>query len=221
MASIQWETLFLVKKNQTQLLLDRGYSVPDSDIVKMTSSDFKKKMSIPSPTETVFSRITVVATRTEPLDRILVWYVANQDGEVTVDDLREFLTYIHDDATSQPQYRHCMIISNHKLGSRVSQQIQQLSKLHIEHFMYDELIMNPLNYFLTPKYTKLTSEDATNLFTKHKIQANQMPLMFDSDKVARWYGWTHGDVVFVENYSLVESNKKEATYRLVVRAPLK
>ena len=208
------------------MLTDRGYTMPDSHVADMTMQEFQKYYKSEDEEKEVFLKMSVIAHRdineemNLPEDQLFIWYVGHQSNDVSMDNFRDFLERVHS-KEMLVIYRHCMIISNKKLGSTVVGKISSLPELEIEHFMYDQLRINPNDYFLTPKHTKIPPKQAKEFFTKHKIQVTQIPLMFDSDAVARWYGWKHGDFIKIEGDNIMIPMMSTINFRLVVKGNIK
>jgi DNA-directed RNA polymerase subunit H (RpoH/RPB5) len=69
-------------------------------------------------------------------------------------------------------------------------------------FYKSELMHNPMNHVLTPLHEKITKDEATKVMEEYKIKnTSQMPLILKTDKIARWLGLKHGDIVRITRYN--------------------
>ena len=68
-------------------------------------------------------------------------------------------------------------------------------------FAMDEFVCNPTKHRLVPKHTRLmihSAEDKQRFMNKHNIQSlQQLPLIFTTDPIAKWYGMQDGDICTV------------------------
>jgi DNA-directed RNA polymerase subunit M/transcription elongation factor TFIIS/DNA-directed RNA polymerase subunit H (RpoH/RPB5) len=62
----------------------------------------------------------------------------------------------------------------------------------IELFMYKELMSNPLDHCLQPRFEKLTQEKSSEFKEKY---GTKFPIMKKTDKIARFMGYERGDVI--------------------------
>ncbi|KAH6759806.1 hypothetical protein C2S51_016755 [Perilla frutescens var. frutescens] len=67
----------------------------------------------------------------------------------------------------------------------------------VETFLISDLLVNITKHFLEPNYEILSSEEKERLLKKHVIQDKQLPMMHESDAIAKYYGFEKGQVVKV------------------------
>ena len=217
-----WEQLFVVKKNQIKMMQRRGYTVPDAALVDYTYAQFEAyyKNALTSVEPAAVDLFDVITTEIEHPRKALVWYTPQQNRDIPVDDIREMIAYITEDDGSVRPYREIVIISAGRLSSKMSQQIDVLEQLNVQHFTYQELSYDPTHHFLAVPHTRLSTKDAKAFLAKTNIQASQLPTLLSSDPIVKHYGWTVNSIVRIQRTSVVAMAAAESVfYRRIVPAP--
>lgn len=225
-----WDKLYVVKKHQTQMLVDRGYDVSWTDafgthmsgeaLLSFSQKEFKKyytKLIGENDHSHVFEHLSGVFSHPVTEDTLLVWYVPPQSKDVSVEDIRTLSAVMN-----ERKVTHSILVSEQKLGAKAALEISGLVKFDIEHFKYDDLSYNPTQHIFVPKHIRLSKEEAQNFLSANKIQRNQLPQMYDTDKQALWFHFVVGDIIFIPQETLISlSAPRVANYRLVIKAPPK
>lgn len=214
-----WETLYVVKKNQTKMLLRRGYNPSDATVTDMTFNEFKQHYLnlLKEQDKTEEDICSVLNVEAEGTSKVFVWYIYTQGKDVPIEDVRIFLDYITGN-DGNVVYKHSILISNQKLGAKALQTLESMPLFEIEHFTYDELSYDPTDHFLASKHTRLSPEHAKSFFKENKILPQQLPTMYVTDPISKYYNYHIGDIIFIERRSLISLvPENSVTYRLVVR----
>ncbi len=215
-----WERLYIVKRNQTQMLLRRGYTLSDAAVMDMSYEDFYKYYSqlLIDQGKTEEDLCTVLNTEIEDPSKIIVWYIHTQGKDVPIEDVRIFLDHITGkDGTTV--FKHSILISNQKLGAKPSQTLEAMPLFEVEHFTYDELSYDPTSHFLASKHTRLSIDETKHFLKENKILLSQLPTIYDKDPIVKYYNYHIGDLIFIERNSLIGFVPEHSIcYRLVVRA---
>jgi len=214
-----WETLYTVKKNQTKMLIRRGYNVPDSAILDMSFDEFKNHYMnlLKEQQKTEEDICSVLNMEVEEPNKVFVWYIHTQGKDVPIEDVRIFLDYITG-KDGNTIYKHSILISNQKLGSKPSQTLEAMPLFEIEHFTYDELSYDPTDHFLASKHTKLSTDESKQFFKDNKILPEQLPTMYVTDPISKYYNYHIGDIIFIERHSLISFVPENSIcYRRVIR----
>jgi len=110
-----------------------------------------------------------------------------------------------------------IIISEYKLSQKSSQIIKN-QRIKIEHFKYIELLVNPLEHFLSPKYEIIPNDKIEEVLKENNINFKDLPYLPLNDKVSRFLGLEQGQLVKVINNKFFFEFTIEKTihYRAVV-----
>lgn len=85
--------------------------------------------------------------------------------------------------------------------------------LHVEFFEEPELVINITKHSLVPKHEVLTDEEKREFLEHYTIEEWQLPKIFLSDPVVRYYGVDVGTVLKITRKS--ETSGRYVTYRIV------
>lgn len=110
--------------------------------------------------------------------------------------------------------RHSVIASYRGFTSAaLSQQRELANRYRIEIFQYHELMIPVVSHYAVPPHTLLDEEEKEDLLSKLGIapgtEQHVLPILKTRDPVARYYGYSPGDVV------LIERSKNDIYYRIV------
>jgi DNA-directed RNA polymerase subunit H (RpoH/RPB5) len=221
-----WEQLFAVKKNQIKMMQRRGYTVPDAALLGYTYAQFEAYYKdalasvVPVEGQPPVDLFDVITTEIDAPRTALVWYTPQQNRDVPVDDIREMIAYLTEEDGSVRPYREIVVISAGRLSSKMSQQIEILEQLNVQHFTYQELSYDPTHHFLAVPHFRLSSKETKELLAKMRIQPGQLPTILSSDPIVKHYGWPVNAVVRVVRTSIVAMSVVESVfYRRIVPAP--
>lgn len=221
-----WEQLFVVKKNQIKMMQRRGYTVPDAALTDYTYAQFeayyKQALASVEPVagQPPVDLFDVITTEIEAPRKALVWYTPQQNRDIPVDDLREMVAYITEDDGSVRAYHEIVVISSGRMSSKMTQQLEILEQLNVQHFTYQELSYDPTYHFLAVPHTRLSAKDAKAFLARTRIQASQLPTILSSDPIVKYHGWNVNSIVRIQRTSVIGMAAPESVfYRRIVPAP--
>jgi len=221
-----WEQLFVVKKNQIKMMQRRGYTVPDAALLDYTYAQFeayyKQALASVEPVagQPPVDLFDVITTEIEAPKKALVWYTPQQNRDIPVDDLREMIAYITEDDGSVRAYREIVVISSGRMSSKMSQQLEILEQLNVQHFTYQELSYDPTYHFLAVPHVRLSTKDAKAFLARTRIQPSQLPTILSSDPIVKYHGWAVNSIVRIQRASVIGMAAPESVfYRRIVPAP--
>lgn len=95
--------------------------------------------------------------------------------------------------------------------------IRDITKIYpnTEIFLEHELMINIVDHEIVPKHIPLTKKEIEELYSKYNVKKSQMPLIFESDPISRYYNMKQGDV-----FRIIRASGKSGqtvTYRLVIK----
>jgi len=200
--------VYLVRRTVLQMLQDRGYIVPQSDL-DLDRDSFKSKHTQVSENGLNRESLTLLMQKKDdPTDQIFVFWP--EDLKVGVRPVKKYC----DRMKEQAVFRAIVIIQQ-TLTAFAKQALAEMAPRYtIEHFQEAELLVNITEHILVPKHKLLTDSEKQTLLAKYKLEDSQLPRIQVNDPVARYYGLQKGQVVKIIRPS--ETAGRYVTYRLVV-----
>ncbi|TYI35512.1 hypothetical protein ES332_A03G081900v1 [Gossypium tomentosum] len=198
--------LFKARRTVVQMLRDRGYSVPDSDI-KMTRQQFIEKYG-----ENVHLKrddLLILCSKGDaPTDQIYVFFPA--EVKVGVPMVRNRAKRMKAD-----NVYNAILVVQRALTAPAKAAINEInSYFHMEVFEEAELLTNITEHMFVPKHTVLTNQEKKELLEKYRVKETQLPRILVSDPVAKYYGMKRGQVVKITRQSVTADTYD--TYRYAV-----
>ncbi|GKV41695.1 hypothetical protein SLEP1_g49194 [Rubroshorea leprosula] len=190
------------RRTLLEMLRDRGYAVPASEI-NLSVQEFR---AIHGQNPDVERLRISVAHKFDPSKRIQVVFAG--PCLVKVSGIR-FI------AASLPNRESLtgviLVLENHITKQALN--ALDLFKFKVEMFQITDLLVNITKHVLKPKHQVLTEEEKQRLLKKYSIDEKQLPRLLKKDAIARYYGLEKGQVVKV-TYS-GEITGSYVTYRCV------
>ena len=119
------------------------------------------------------------------------------------------------------KYNIIIVFNNDLLTSPSITQLTLIDKIlqkkngMLQYFHINDLLFNPLKHELVPPHRKLSLEEGKEIMTRYNIKTKlQMPLIMNTDKIAKWIGLKQGDLVEIIRYN--ENSGKSYYYRCCV-----
>ncbi len=119
------------------------------------------------------------------------------------------------------KYNIILVFNNDLLTSPSITQLSLIDKIlqkkngMLQYFHINDLLFNPLKHELVPPHRKLSLEEGKEIMTRYNIKTKlQMPLIMNTDKIAKWIGLKQGDIVEIIRYN--ENSGKSYYYRCCV-----
>lgn len=88
------------------------------------------------------------------------------------------------------------------------------SVINLEIFTLSEIIINVIDHYLVPKHKLLTSTEKDKLIKEYELKNKDLPRIYISDIISRYYNAQIGDIFEIERYSPISGYS--TFYRLVV-----
>ncbi|XP_004303601.1 PREDICTED: DNA-directed RNA polymerase V subunit 5A-like [Fragaria vesca subsp. vesca] len=193
---------FLSRRTVLEMLRDRGYSVPSSEI-DLSLQDFRSLHGQnPDADRLCFSTVH----SSDPSERMLVIYCG--PGIVKVNVIRG----LHSQIANKDTLSGLILILQGQITSQALKTLD-LYPFKVEIFQITDLLVNITKHVLKPQHQVLTEQAKQALLKKFNIEEKQLPRISQKDAIAKYYGLERGQVVKV-TYS-GDITKGHVTYRCV------
>ncbi|XP_054815865.1 DNA-directed RNA polymerase V subunit 5A [Prosopis cineraria] len=200
--SIESHRYYLSRKTVLEMLRDRGFSIPSSEI-GLSLAEFRA-IHGQSPD---IERLRFSATHaSDPSKRILVIFC--WPGVVKVNAIRSLVGQLFNTDTLSGM----ILIVQEQITNQALKALEVL-KFKVEVFQITDLLVNITKHVLKPKHEVLTNQQKQELLKKYNLEEKQLPRMLQKDAIARYYGLERGQVVKV-TYS-GDISQMHVTYRCV------
>ncbi|KAL3381791.1 hypothetical protein AABB24_001740 [Solanum stoloniferum] len=200
--TVESHRYFLARKTMLEMLKDRGFAIPNSEI-DTTLQEFREKYGQRPDVERL--RISAMH-RTDLTNKVLVIFCGPNSVKMNV--IRSILSQI---MNKESLSRLILIIENPMTNPAMK--VVEDSPFKTEIFQITDLLVNITKHVLKPKHELLTNTEKEQLLKKYNLEEKQLPRMSQKDAIARYYGLEKGQVVKV-TYSneIIETH---VTYRCV------
>jgi DNA-directed RNA polymerase I, II, and III subunit RPABC1 len=141
-------------------------------------------------------------------DKIYVFF-PGVNTKVGVFTIRQYIKDMKDNNVSR-----AIIIVKDAITSFARQVFAEETKLIIEHFRENELLVDKLKHVLVPKHELISSEEKKELLKIYGIKDIHLPKMLSSDAIAKYFGALKGEVFKITRVS--ETGGEYIYYRIVV-----
>ncbi|XP_007028544.2 PREDICTED: DNA-directed RNA polymerase V subunit 5A [Theobroma cacao] len=193
---------YLSRRTVLEMLRDRGYAVPISEI-NLSLQEFRAIYG-QSPD---FDRLRLSVThKTDPSKRILVVFYG--PGMVKVSGIRLIAGLI----TNKESLTGLILVLQNHITNQALKALDLFS-FKVEIFQITDLLVNITKHVLKPKHQVLTEQEKQKLLQKYSIEEKQLPRLLKKDAIARYYGYERGQVVKVMYDG--EITQSHVTYRCV------
>ncbi|KAA8517229.1 hypothetical protein F0562_017519 [Nyssa sinensis] len=193
---------YLSRRTVLEMLRDRGYVVPNSEI-DLSLEDFR---SVHGQKPDI-DRLRICAShRSDPSNKILVVFCGQNVVKVNV--IRIIATQI----INKDSLSRLILIVQNQITNQALKAVDLFS-FKVEIFQITELLVNITKHVLKPKHRVLTNEEKQKLLKKYSLEEKQLPRMLLKDAIARYYGLEKGQVVKVTYNG--EITGSHVTYRCV------
>ncbi|KAK9912889.1 hypothetical protein M0R45_036723 [Rubus argutus] len=201
--SVESYRYYVSRRTVMEMLSDRGYNVPDSDLTR-SLTEFRTVFGQNPDLERL--RICV-SLRSNPKKKIMVIFCGTDEiRKATVCGIYANLLY-------KESISGLMLVLQSKINSYAQKELETYP-YKVEIFQISELLVNITKHVLQPKHEILTAEEKKVLLRKYNLEEKKLPLMLETDAFARYYGLEKGQVVKITYHGGVVGALK--TYRCIV-----
>jgi DNA-directed RNA polymerase I, II, and III subunit RPABC1 len=192
-----------VKKTSVQMMKDRGYDVNDEEWVldplktdiSISLTFLKKSADLSISLCSSFNK--VYYTIDNEKSSLAVYFldrnfdmVRQRDKMVSTEQFKSVLREY-----SKQRANRCLLIVPTKLSPQAR---KEASRSNLGIMLHEELSFNVSTHCMVPKHTEISKHDAEIFFESRKLDPHQLPLLRESDPIAKYYGYTKGTLVKIE-----------------------
>ncbi|KAJ8760106.1 hypothetical protein K2173_010962 [Erythroxylum novogranatense] len=193
---------YLARRTVLEMLKDRGYSVPVSEI-DMSLEEF---VAIYGPSPDADRLRLSFCLQLDSSRRILVIFCGPPVIKVSA------IRFIAAQIVNKETLSSLILILQKDITSQARKALDLFS-FKVEIFQITDLLVNITKHVLKPRHQVLTEPEKKKLLKKYNIEEKQLPRLLKKDAIARYYGLERGQVVKV-TYS-GEITGSHVTYRCV------
>ena len=197
------DILYKVYKHLLEMLSDRKYTLPIS--IVNTLDEFKDLY------KNDITNLEFVVTTNENNKISIFWTNIEKLG------IPQLKTYI--DQMDNENVNHSILILKNSITTNGKKELEYFNisspSKYIEYFEYQDLLINITKHILVPKHSILNDSEKKDLLTKYSIKRDtQLPKLYITDPIAKYYGCRKGNIVKVLRDSIASTSY--LTYRIVV-----
>lgn len=218
--------LFRVKQTQLEMLRDRGYDVSievgwldysidvPAETLRQTLRTFVDYYQ-PDPSITLREGMSVTYQNGQG-DVVYVKYRNEGGNDIKRAIVEEFIVEV-----IAHQYGHAILITPQKLSGEAITLVSNGTAFKMQHFTESELKFNRTKHFLVPEHIPLTIEDSKKFLIDNKIKAEQMPEIYTTDPIAKYYDAQVGQIMRIIRTTYQPSAIKQyISWRYTVPPPI-
>merc|ERR1711865_641501 len=201
--------MWRIRKTMCSMLKDRGFIVAQT-FQNETRDEFQ--MAWRQATDEGAGRerfVILCAHKDDPENKILV-YFPDENKRVGVKPIRVLA-----EKMTENKIQHAILVVRQPLTPFAKSVIAEtMTKMRIEVFHENELVVNITEHDLVPEHKPLTEQEKEFLLARYQLKPSQIPRLQVNDPIARYFGLRKNDVVKIIRPS--ETAGRYVTYRLVV-----
>ena len=119
------------------------------------------------------------------------------------------------------KYNIILILNNDLLTSPSITQLNNIDKIFqkkggmLQYFHIQDLLFNPTKHQYVPPHRKLSVDEGKEVMDNYNLKSKlQMPIIFHTDRIAKWIGMKQGEIVEITRYN--ENSGKSYYYRCCI-----
>lgn len=197
--------MWRIRHTVLQLCHDRGYLITQDELEE-TCEQFKSQYNGRVPER---SELTVLCAHHNDVDdKMFVFFP--EEPKIGIKTVQNYVVKMEEEKVSR-----AIIIVRVGLTPSAKQAMKNVGPEYvIEDFLESEMLINITEHELVPQHILLTTEEKEELFSRYRLEENQLMKMLTTDPVARYYGYKRGQVIKIIRNS--ETAGRYVTHRLVV-----
>mmetsp|Transcript_22031 Transcript_22031/g.43306 ORF Transcript_22031/g.43306 Transcript_22031/m.43306 type:complete len:209 (-) Transcript_22031:96-722(-) len=184
-----------------KMLRNRKYLVSSAE---MNFEDFKGTFGYPVDKKKL---MMLAAKKDDPNDRIFVFFPEEEKV-----DVKSMSTYA--DQMQEQDVKRAILVVEKDISPFAKKALAEAAPLfYIEVFKESELLVDITEHELVPKHEVLSDDEKRQLLIRYNLKDSQLPRMYTTDPITRYFGLRRGQVVKIIRSS--ETAGRYVTYRIV------
>mmetsp|Transcript_31908 Transcript_31908/g.48117 ORF Transcript_31908/g.48117 Transcript_31908/m.48117 type:complete len:212 (-) Transcript_31908:172-807(-) len=201
--------LWRVRKTVFRMLSDRGYYVKD-EVLQESLEGFRTKFHAVQEDGGGRERFIILVHKVADAKKQLIVFFPEEAKRVGVKPIRVLAEKMDEKGISE-----AILVVRQPLTPLAKTAIDEASsRMRIEVFVENELVVNITEHELVPKHVPLSEQEKQQLLQRYNLKSTQLPRMQRTDPVARYFGMKRDEVMKIIRPS--ETAGRYVTYRLVV-----
>mmetsp|Transcript_6779 Transcript_6779/g.11951 ORF Transcript_6779/g.11951 Transcript_6779/m.11951 type:complete len:212 (+) Transcript_6779:111-746(+) len=195
--------LFRVRRTLMKMLANRRYLISQVDL-DLTFEQFTERFGYPVKKE---SMLVMAVKVDDPNDQMFVFFP--EEDKLDVKSIAKYAEYM-----KAREVRRAILVVEKDISSYAKKALADAPPLYfIEVFKESELLVDITDHELVPKHEVLSQEEKDFLMQRYNLTDSQLPRMYTTDPITRYFGLVRGQVVKVIRSS--ETAGRYVTYRIV------
>lgn len=170
------KTLFNIRKTVIEMLQDRNYIVPQSELINFDDFSIKFKNK----------NLDIFIDNTENDKGKVYVYFHNEPKTIPKVDLKNLLSKTIE--TYNDENIKLIILLKEKGNGSILKEINKEIYKNVEIFMNKNMIFNITHHEFVPKHIILSEEEEKEVLDRYSTPINKLPKILRTDPVAKYYG---------------------------------
>jgi DNA-directed RNA polymerases I, II, and III subunit RPABC1 len=170
------KTLFNIRKTVIEMLQDRNYIVPQSELINFDDFSIKFKNK----------NLDIYIDNSENDKGKVYVYFHNENKTIPKVELKNLLSKTIE--TYNDENIKLIILLKEKGNGSILKEINKEIYKNVEIFMNKNMIFNITHHEFVPKHIILSEEEEKEVLDKYSTPINKLPKILKTDPVAKYYG---------------------------------
>ena len=176
------KNLFKVRKTVIEMLQDRNYTIPQSEIINFDEFSLKFKNK----------NLDIFIDNSNNEKGKVYVYFHNENKTIPKVDLKNLLNKLIE--TYNDEEIKLIVLLKEKGNGSIFKEITKEAYKNVEIFMNKNMIFNITQHHFVPKHIILSKEEEDEVLDKYSTTKNKLPKIFKNDPVAKYYGMKSNQV---------------------------
>ena len=190
--------LFAVKKTQLELVTDRGYIIPPTEMSysHMTLQDFEAFVAaLQSKKKNIRDSLSYIYDNADMTERLLVYYASKENkNRVSTETIGNFIALVEGEQNKSGKPTSSILIIDASLSPQANDALVN-SQIKVQIYDESDLTYNVTHHVDVPKHVLLSDEEMAEKLKELRLPASKVGIILSTDPVVRYYGWPPGGMV--------------------------